>query len=61
MLLPDKIAPEVPPAPRAATELIKRIRKLRWIGMDEEADLLQLQLESCGAAPVVVAAPKDTD
>jgi hypothetical protein len=61
MLLPNEIAPEVTPETRAATELIKRIRKLRWIGMDEEADLLQLQLESCCVAPAVVAAPHDTD
>ena len=63
LLLPNEITPEVPPEQRAATEPIKRIRKLRWIGMDEEADLLQLQLESCGLMPgdSVVASPCDTD
>jgi hypothetical protein len=29
---------------RASSELVKRIRKLRWIGMEEEAHKLQASL-----------------
>jgi hypothetical protein len=63
MIPPNQIAPEVPPEQKRATELIQRIRKLRWIGMDEEADLLQLELESCrvALADCVVALPRETD
>jgi hypothetical protein len=48
---------------RAAAELVKRIRKLRWIGQDDEATLLQSQLASRVevATDTVVAVPRDTD
>ena len=63
MVLHDRVAPAVPPDENGGAELVKRIRKLRWIGMDEEADQLQLRLKSCGIAPgeSVVASPRDTD
>ena len=37
--VPDVSAPQ-----RATVELVKRIRKLRWIGLREEADRLQIAL-----------------
>ena len=35
---------DVPPEQRRTADLVKRIRKLRWIGMEQEAAKLQLVL-----------------
>jgi hypothetical protein len=55
--------PDILPAQRASNDLVKRIRKLRWMRMDEEAESLQSQLSLCGvpAADSVVAASGETD
>ncbi len=39
------------------------IRKLRWMGMEEEAERAQTELAECGFRPAdsVLAAPRDTD
>jgi hypothetical protein len=52
-----------PSEARASNEMIKLIRKLRWIGMDEEAQKLQRELaeREAAAADSVVATPRDTD
>jgi hypothetical protein len=52
-----------PSETRASNEMIKLIRKLRWIGMDEEAQKLQNELTQRDAAPAdsVVATPHETD
>jgi len=44
-------------------QVVKLIRKLRWIGMDEEAQKLQRELTLRDAAPAdsVVATPGETD
>lgn len=46
-----------------SNELVKLIRKLRWIGMQEEAAAVQRQLSQRSAAPAdsVSATPHDTD
>ncbi len=44
-----------------ADELVRLIRKLRWIGMDRDAEALQDLLETPEAADCVLAAPLDTD
>jgi hypothetical protein len=45
-----------------ANDLVKRIRKLRWMGMEEEAKRLQAELSrKCAAADSVIATPRDTD
>ncbi len=44
-----------------ADELVRLIRKLRWIGMDRDAEALQDLLETLDAADSVLAAPLDTD
>jgi hypothetical protein len=36
--------PDVPPEQRRVTDLVKRIRKLRWLGLEQEAAELQLAL-----------------
>lgn len=47
----------------ASNEMVKLIRKLRWIGMEEEAEKLQRELSERedAAADSVVATPRDTD
>jgi hypothetical protein len=52
--------PDVSADQRAANELIKRIRKLRWMGMDGEAEHLQIKLAGL-PADSVVAEPRETD
>jgi hypothetical protein len=45
-----------------ANDLVKRIRKLRWMGMEEEAERLQQELtRRCGDADSVIATPRETD
>jgi hypothetical protein len=48
---------------RASNELVKLIRKLRWLGMEEEAQGLQKELERrrATAADSVLATAADTD
>jgi hypothetical protein len=48
---------------RASNELIKLIRKLRWLGMEEEAQGLQKELERrrAAAADSVLAKAPETD
>ena len=50
-------------AQQQANELIRLIRKLRWMGMEEEAERKHAELAQCGAQPAdsVVAAPHETD
>ena len=55
--------PDILPAQQSSNELVKQIRKLRWMRMDEEAERLQSQLTRCNdpAADSVVAASRETD
>jgi hypothetical protein len=48
---------------RTPNELIHLIRKLRWMGMDDEAKAMQTQLARCHNPPGdnVIAGPRDTD
>jgi hypothetical protein len=50
-------------APNGSNELIKLIRKLRWVGMDDEAERLQAELtqRQTAAADSVVATQGETD
>ena len=58
---PECQKPDEVSCPRASAELVKRIRKLRWIGMDDEADQLQMLLASMPSEHRVVVEPPDTD
>jgi hypothetical protein len=55
--------PDVSGEQRTLSEITKRIRKLRWMGMEDEAQKLQMQLACCGVRfpDSVLAAPGDTD
>ena len=53
----------VRPQNRTADDLVHLIRKLRWMGMEEEAEVLQARLADCDAPPRanVIGGPTDTD
>jgi hypothetical protein len=55
--------PDASAEQRASNELVKLIRKLRWMGLEEEATKAenQLILRNVRAADSVVAASRDTD
>ncbi len=57
----DHERPDVSAEERRSHELIKRILKLRWIGMDAEAGQMQLALRSVEPRGTTVAGPRDTD
>lgn len=45
-----------------ANDLVKRIRKLRWMGLEDEAQRLQAELtRRCAEADSVIATPRETD
>ena len=46
-----------------SNDMVKLIRKLRWIGMDDEAQKLQTELtqRETAAEDSVVATPRETD
>ena len=47
---------------RASNNLIRLIRKLRWMGMDDEAKRMQIELmQRAVAEDSVLARPRDTD
>jgi hypothetical protein len=50
-------------ARQQANELIGLIRKLRWMGLEQEAERVQTELARCGAQPAdsVLAASRETD
>ena len=50
-------------AQRTANQLVQLIRKLRWIGMDEEAEGVSVQLTCCRLRPTetVLVGPWATD
>jgi hypothetical protein len=48
---------------RTSNDLVKLIRKLRWMGMEEESERAQYELTMCHVPPTdsVVAASSETD
>jgi hypothetical protein len=57
MTLPKRYEPE--PTESRADDLVKRIRKLRWMGLEREAEELQAELtRQCTAADSVIATPE---
>jgi len=54
---------DILPSQRASNELVKLIRKLRWMGMDEEAKILenQLALDGVPVADCVIGVSRETD
>ena len=47
--------------PKASSEIIKLIHKLRWVGLEDEAELLEKKLEQQAATDAVVPIQSETD
>jgi phage protein U len=60
MALVKKPLPQVTSEQRAENDRVKRIRKLRWVGMDDEARVLQGVFDP-EHADSVLAIPHATD
>jgi len=56
----EKVLPQVTAEQRAESDRLKRVRKLRWVGMDDEARLLQGVVDP-EHADRVLAIPHATD
>ena len=56
-------SPDVPEDQRAANALIKLVQKLRWMGLDAEAERMESALKARGTEPAesVFSVPADTD
>ena len=50
-----------PDAEQASDEIVKLIRKLRWIGMDAEANVLTTELRRIEPGCSAFYMPRDTD
>lgn len=59
--LDTKERPDVSIVERTLSELARLVRKLRWIGMQEEAEQMQLVLRRVDSAAILLAGPHDTD
>ena len=53
--------PDISANEQASRELIKRIRKLRWIGLEQEAQHAQMTLCRIASNGSVLTVPRDTD
>lgn len=58
---PREAIPEVPMEQQACDELLKQARKLRWMGLDDEANRTQRSLRQSALAGSVLTAPRETD
>jgi hypothetical protein len=47
--------------PAASSEMVKLIRKLRWVGLEEKAEQLEKELERQPATDTVLAIQSETD
>lgn len=63
MSLPRPEPPDTSATQRSSNEMIKLIRKLRWIGMEEEAERLarEVTVQPSIVADCTVATPRETD
>jgi hypothetical protein len=48
-------------APTSCSDLVMRIRKLRWVGLEEKAEQLEKELEQCAVTDRVVPIQDETD
>ena len=53
--------PDLSAEERDLHDLVKRILKLRWIGMDVEAEQIQVALRGVEPKVTLLAEPRDTD
>ena len=48
-------------APTSSSEIVKLIRKLRWVGLEEKAEQLEKELEQHAVTDTVVSIQNETD
>jgi hypothetical protein len=60
-ILRQQERPDVSIEQRRSSELVKRIRKLRWMGLEGEAERVETVLTSISPTDWVLAAPHETD
>jgi hypothetical protein len=53
--------PDVPVGERTSVELVKLVKKLRWMGLEEEAQQVQVVLHDVDPTATLLAGPWDTD
>jgi hypothetical protein len=53
--------PDVPAGERASHDIIMRILKLRWMGLDDEAERIETKLRQVDPACTLLVDPPDTD
>ncbi len=53
--------PNLPPDERASHELILRILKLRWMGLEREAERVEISLRRVDPECTLLAGPFDTE
>lgn len=53
--------PEVALADRTPSELVNLIKKLRWMGLEDEAARIQVLLRRTDAAATLLSGPWETD
>lgn len=58
---PREAIPEVPSGQQIADTLLKQARKLRWMGLDDEANRTQRSLQQSALGGSVLTAPRETD
>lgn len=61
MIVDIQERPDVSVVEHTSSELAKMVRKLRWIGMEEEARQMQVMLRRINSAATLLAGPHDTD
>ena len=47
--------------PRSSSQIVKLIRKLRWVGLEEKAERLEKELEQHVVTDTVVSIQNETD
>ena len=59
MILDRQKRPDVSAEQRRSSELVKRIRKLRWMGLEGEAERVEMTLPRDTPTDSVLAAPHE--
>ena len=59
----DRTIMEMPAkqTPAASSEIVKLIRKLRWVGLEEKAQQLEKELEQHAVSDPVISIQSETD
>jgi len=52
---------DAPLGDRTPSELVELVKKLRWIGMEDEAERVQIMLRRMDSTATLLAGPWDTD